>query len=409
MVDSTPLDSIPPPDGVPRPLRGPFTRWPRMADAALAIVVFTVDLLFASFEDVANVEDFTLRLVGDFPIAAYFVLAAGSAVLYWRRRHPLVVLGVGLVLSLFWAGASYPGEPGIAILVSLYSVGRHVADDRYSFGGVAVILALVGVSALSGAETAAVIGLDLVMAALPWYVGRRVRIRGEFLTIVQERAAHLERERVADAQRAVAEERARIARELHDVVAHRVSLMTVQAGAAKTVAADDPAAALRAMEAVEQAGREALGELRHLLGVLRPGTDGNGPGPLPGLAEVPRLVEQLRGAGLDVSLTADAVPTDVPARVDLSGYRIIQEALTNVLKHAGPGARAEVRLSTDNNAVVIEVVDTGSGGTILPRSGHGIVGMRERALLLGGSFDAGPRPDGGFHVDARLPIGKEQT
>ncbi|HXQ55486.1 MAG TPA: sensor histidine kinase, partial [Actinomycetes bacterium] len=218
-----------------------------------------------------------------------------------------------------------------------------------------------------------------------------------------------------EARRIVTEERTRIARELHDVVAHRVSLMTVQAGAAKAVAAEDPEASLRAMGAVEEAGRQALDELRHLLGVLRPETDLDGLGPQPGLADLPRLVEQIRGAGVDVSLATDGVSGELPARVDLFAYRIVQEALTNVLKHAGPGAHSEVRLGTDRSGIVIEVLNDGRGAVIMPGSGaaegsargHGIVGMRERARLLGGTLDAGPRPGGGFGVVAHLPTGTE--
>jgi signal transduction histidine kinase len=200
----------------------------------------------------------------------------------------------------------------------------------------------------------------------------------------------------------------------------------VQAGAAKAVAAEDPEGALRAMGAVEEAGRQALDELRHLLGVLRPESDLDGLGPQPGLADLPRLVGQVRGAGLDVSLATDGVPAELPARVDLFAYRIVQEALTNVLKHAGPGARSEVRLGTDRSGIVIEVLDDGRGleppsaaaGPFRPadspvgdrqdrRSGHGIVGMRERARLLGGTLDARPRPGGGFRVVAHLPTGGE--
>src|SRR4029453_12402238 len=195
----------------------------------------------------------------------------------------------------------------------------------------------------------------------------------------------------------------------------RVSLRTVQAGAAKAVSAKDPEGALRAMAAVEEAGRQALDELRHLLGVLRPETDPDGLGPQPGLADLPRLVEQTRAAGLDVSLDTDGVTAGLPARVDLFAYRIVQEALTNVLKHAGPGARTEVRLGTDRRGVVIEILDDGRGATALPgpdlddarAQGHGIVGMRERARLLGGTLDARPRPGGGFSVVAHLPTGGE--
>ena len=408
MTDRKALNPMTPLGSVPRPLLGPFTRWPRTADATLAFVVFMTGLFNGSSQDDANAQDFAIRFVTDLPITAYFVLAAGSAALYWRRRQPLIVFGVSLVVSFLWENLGYPGDPGITTLISLYGVGRYATKDQWSYGGAGVALALVGISALSDTETTATaIGFSFFVTFLSWYIGRRVRIRGEYLTILQERAAYLERERAAEARRAVADERARIARELHDVVAHRVSMMTVQAGAAKTVAADDPAGAFQAMEAVEQAGRQALGELRHLLGVLRPEAEVDGLGPQPRLAEVPRLVDQLRGAGLEISLTIDGVPTDLPARVDLSAYRIVQEALTNVLKHAGPGARTEVRLSADNGRVAIEVADTGRGGTILPGSGHGILGMRERALLLGGSLDAGPRPGGGFQVVARLPIGEE--
>ena len=246
----------------------------------------------------------------------------------------------------------------------------------------------------------------LIMAA-GWWLGDGARRRQEAVVTAQQRAAELERAREELARRAVTEERLRIARELHDVVAHRVSLMTVQAGAAKTIAADDPESASQAMHEVEKAGRQALDELRHLLGVLRPEADVEALGPQPGLANVPRLVEQFRAAGLDVSLTMEGAQIDLPARVDLSAYRIVQEALTNALKHAGPSARTEVHLSTDNHHVAIEVLDNGRGVTILPGSGHGIVGMRERALLLRGSLHVGPRPGRGFQVVARLPIRDE--
>jgi len=271
-----------------------------------------------------------------------------------------------------------------------------------SYIGLGGAFALVAISHFLDAVTAAEIGFGFFVTFLVWYIGRRLRFRGE-------RAAQLEREQAAEARRAVVEERTRIARELHDVVAHQVSLMTVQAGAAKTVAAEDPECASQAMEAVEKAGHQALDELRHLLGVLRPEAEIDGLGPQPGLADVPGLVDQLRAAGLDVSLTMVGVQTHLPARVDLSAFRIVQEALTNVLKHAGPSARTEVRLRTDNQGIAIEILDDGHGATILPGSGHGILGMRERALLLGGSLDAGPRPGGGFQVVARLPIAGEQA
>jgi len=203
----------------------------------------------------------------------------------------------------------------------------------------------------------------------------------------------------------VAEERSRIARELHDVVAHRVSLMTVQAGAAKTVANTDPAAALLAMQAVEQAGREALDELRHLLDVLRPDSGNTALGPQPGIADLPRLAAQLDEAGISVKMDVSGIPDGLPARVDLFVYRIVQESLTNVLKHAGDAPLPSVLVTGRAGEIAIEVTDHGRGATILPGSGHGVIGMRERALLLGGTLDAGPVPNGGWRVKAILPTG----
>lgn len=386
------------------PSRGPFTRWPRAADAVLAVIVFLWSVLIS---DEDPEQDLALRDMTDLPVAAFFVFAVASGALYWRRHRPLVVLGLNLAALATLMGLGYPDSMW-GLPIALYSVGRYANDDQLSYVGVGATLALTAISTLVDGEAAGSIGFVLVFVFAIWYIGRRIRIRGGYLKLLQERAAQLEREQAAEARRAVAEERTRIARELHDVVAHRVSLMTVQAGAAKTVASDDPEASLRAMEAVENAGRQALDELRHLMGVLRPAAEADELGPQPGLADVPRLVERLTEAGLEVSLTMDRVQTDdLPARVDLSTYRIVQEALTNVLKHAGPGACAEVRLGTDNDEVTIEVLDNGHGATILPGSGHGIAGMRERTQLLGGSLDAGPRPAGGFQVVAHLPTDKE--
>jgi signal transduction histidine kinase len=388
-----------------RSVGGPFTRWPRGADAVLAFVVFLVAVFVTS--EGPN-DDMVIRSVGDLPIAAFFVLVGASGALYWRRSQPLLVLGVTLIASalstgfvlLELVGAADVELVGVAMLVALYSVGRYATNDRWSSIGLGGAFAVIALSAAVEGVTAVEIGFGFVVAFVVWYLGRRLRLRAE-------RAWELEREQAAEARRAIAEERTRIARELHDVVAHRVSLMTVQAGAAKTVAADDLEGAVQAMEAVEEAGRQALSELRHLLDVLRPEAEVDGLGPQPGLADVPRLIDQFERAGLNVSLTMNGARTDLPVRVDLSAYRIVQEALTNVLKHAGTTAQTEVRLSTDDRGVAIEVLDDGHGDTILPGSGQGIVGMRERAQLLGGSLEARPLPGGGFQVVARLPIGKE--
>lgn len=343
--------------------------------------------------------DVAIQPIGAIPAGVFLISAVAAGALYWRRRAPLVAWGVAMIGSAASLAAGYECVVGIAV-IALYSVGRYVPAHRWSYVAVAGTVGLAALGDLVAGVPAADSAVGLLVTGLVWYAGRRIRFRGE-------RAAQLEHERAAEARRAVVEERTRIARELHDVVAHRVSMMTVQAGAAKVVAMEDPAGARRAMEAVENTGRKALDELRHLLAVLRPEAGGDDLGPQPGLADLPRLVDQLREAGLDASLTTSDVPADLPARVNLSAYRIIQEALTNVLRHAGPGSRATVQLSRDNNSLVINVLDDGRGTATLADSGHGIVGMRERALLLGGDLAAGPRPGGGFQVVARLPVREE--
>jgi signal transduction histidine kinase len=403
MVNGTALPSRTPLGNAPRRFQGPFARWPRAADAALAIAVF----LATVFVTEGPGDALAIRHLGDVPVLALLDFAVASAALYWRRRAPLAVLGVALTTWAVTIGSGYADVGGVAI-IALYSAGRYATRDRWGYMGVAAAIAVVVIDGLTDSAPWGEILFGAVVMELAWYVGHRLRLRSE-------RAAQLLREQAAEARRIVTEERTRIARELHDVVAHRVSLMTVQAGAAKAVAAQDPEGARQAMGAVEQAGRQALDELRHLLGVLRPGADLDGLGPQPGLADLPRLVEQIRGAGVDVSLATDGVSAELPARVDLFAYRIVQEALTNVLKHAGPGAHTQVRLSTNRSGIVIEVLDDGQGSIVMPGSapaqggarGHGIVGMRERALLLGGTLDAGPRRGGGFQVVACLPTGGE--
>jgi signal transduction histidine kinase len=394
MVNRTPLGSV------PREFGRPFARWPRAADAVLAIVVFLVTLFVAD----APGDALAIRPLGDLPIAAPPVFAGAAAALYWRRRAPLVVAGVAVIAWAVTLGIGVDWNVnGIMTIIALYSAGRYAAADRRAYGCVAAAVVVVNIDGLDDQapwQDSVVYGS--IGMFLAWYVGRRVRLRAE-------RAAQRSRDQAAEARRIVTEERTRIARELHDVVAHRVSLMTVQAGAAKAVAAQDLADALQAMGAVEEAGRQALAELRHLLGVLRPESDLGGLGPQPGLADLPRLVEQIRGAGVDVALTKDGLPAALPARVDLFAYRIIQEALTNVLKHAGPGARTDVRLGADRTGIVVEVCDDGRGAGAVQggTGGHGLIGMRERALLLGGTLDAGPHQGGGFRVIAHLPTGGE--
>jgi len=364
----------------------------RAADAALVGASFLASVLVYA----RNGDDSAFRTFADVPLPAYLVFAVAAAALLGRRPRPVAVFAVALVCAGLATWLGY-GHVGVATLVSLYSVGRY-SPSRLS--NALVVIAALGF-AVTDALTAEATVADAVGGALVtvlvWSGGLAVRHR-------DERAALLAREQAAQESRVLAEERARIARELHDVVAHGVSLMTVQAGAARTVASVDPEGAVQAMAAVEQAGRQALGELRHLLQVLRPDSADGELGPQPGLADIPRLVSQLGEAGLQVSLDADPAPVGLPGRVDLFAFRIVQEALTNALKHAGPGTAVSVTVRIDHRALTIDVADDGPGSDAPAGTGHGLVGMRERTQLLGGSLRAGPRPGGGFEVAAVLPL-----
>jgi signal transduction histidine kinase len=245
-------------------------------------------------------------------------------------------------------------------------------------------------------------GAALVFA-IAWLVGREVRRRRREVTLLQERAARLEHDQEEQARAAVVEERGRIARELHDVVAHSVSVMVVQAQAGPHLLGE-PDQARGVFRSIESSGREALVELRRLLGILRTGDEELAIGPQPGLSSLGSLVEQVREAGLPVELRVEGDPVQLPPGVDLSAYRIVQEALTNTLKHAGR-AEAEVVVRYGPSALELEISDDGSGAPAsVNGSGHGLIGMRERVALYGGALEAGTRNGGGYAVRARLPL-----
>ncbi len=231
------------------------------------------------------------------------------------------------------------------------------------------------------------------------------RGRRAYVEQVEQRAIEAERSRDAEARRSADEERVRIARELHDVLAHRISSISVQSGVALHLLEHDPGQARIALQGINDASREALGELRATLGLLR-GVDERSPrAPAAGLARLGEIVAGARAAGVDVEIVAQGAPDDLPSAVDLAAFRIVQESLTNVMRHA-PGRQATVTLTFGPEAVTVETVDDGSDvATDWGRAGgHGLVGMRERALALGGEFEAGPRTEGGFRVFVRLPI-----
>ena len=378
-----------------RVIGGPSRLPPVGVDVAVAVAGFGASVVNVASQDAAGISEI--------PVAGFLMLAIGSVALFWRRRWSLAVLGVALAMTVAWTAFGYPGNPVFHILVALYAVGRYVPQWRISLAALTVGLVVVVFGQVADGDPVSEVVTALILTTLPWYVGRRIRIRRNF---ARERAEYLEWKRATEAERVIADARAGIARELHDVVAHNVSVMTVQAGVARLVVADDPERAVEAIGAVEQAGRRALDELRHLLGVLRPETASGELGPQPALIQVHELADQLRQTGMSISLAVD-VSSELPVRVDLFAYRIVQEALTNVLKHGGVGVAAQVRVEETDGCLDIEVTDTGTATNTLPGSGQGIVGMQERAMLLGGTFEARPRPEGGFRVFARLPIGDQ--
>lgn len=325
--------------------------------------------------------------------------------LAWRRRFPwsvlLIVFGSfvwdwALGLSLYNYLATV-----VAGLLALYTLAVSRPLPAAVAGFLLAYLAT-SISALGHEWQSLTWGLVLFGGV--WLVGRAMRSRRMLIDELQLATRELERAHDENARAAVAEERTRIARELHDVVAHAVSVMVVQAGAAQRTLGTDPARAGGAMLAVQESGRQALTELRRLLGVLRPG-DAGAPAlsPQPGLADLPGLAERMGHAGLSVSISEDGSPGELTPGVELTAYRIVQEALTNVLKHAD-ARRAAVVVRYAPDAVELEITDSGAGPVRTNADqGHGLLGMRERAALYGGQFDAGPGCAGGYVVRARLP------
>jgi signal transduction histidine kinase len=341
------------------------------------------------------------------PIAIGMVLLINLP-LAWRRRYPLVIGPLVAAASIAYGIAPYPdlGVPvPLGALVAFYTTMAYCSRRTATLiAGGACVAALAGMLLpVTDADP-----VDFAFAGLllgsTWALGDSARSRRAYTAELEARAARLERERELEASRAAAEERARIARELHDVVAHHVSMMVVQAEAGPVVVERDPKTAAQAFDSIGAIGRQALGEMRRLLGVLRSGED-RAPSltPQPGLEQLPALVEQVRQAGLEAKLEVEGEPRPLPPGMDLSAYRIVQEALTNAVRHAGPGA-AKVLVRYGDGDVRLEIRDHGVGSRNDNHAGHGLVGMRERVNLYGGDLAAGPHPDGGFTVAARLPL-----
>ncbi|MFF1476555.1 sensor histidine kinase [Streptomyces sp. NPDC058301] len=348
-----------------------------------------------------------------------------SVVVALRRRAPekMVVLAALMGLAQLALNVS-PNVSDFALLVAIYTaaaIGERWAS-RFALAGSLVAAALAMLrwpdydNGSGGTSLGAVIFFAAVMTVpfvLAWVLGDSMRTRRAYFAQLEERAARLEKEREAQAKVAVAAERARIARELHDVVAHNVSVMVVQADGAAYVMDAAPDQARIALETISMTGRQALAEMRRLLGVLRTGEhrEAGEYVPQPDVEQIEELVEQVRTAGLTVDFKIEGTPRPLPSGVELTAYRIVQEALTNTRKHGGPEAGASVRLVYFDDGLGLLVEDDGRGAAHemyedggADGQGHGLIGMRERVGMVGGTLDAGPRPGGGFRISALLPL-----
>jgi signal transduction histidine kinase len=373
-------------------------RSPRAFDVALAVVLALVTLAGSVGESHPSQPSYKPPPGSHLATApaAYLLVAVSALALIWRRRRPVLVLAVSLGAALLYICLGYfGGAVMLNPMFALYAVAVAVPTTRAIGLSVITMLSLMAANAAVGpfgtaggfvlipGEVAAALFLGL------WAASRRAALR----------------ESAEQARRAVDAERLRIARELHDVVAHTMATINVQAGVAAHVIDQQPDQAAQALEAIRQASKEGLRELRGILNVLRQADEQDERSPAPRLAQLDELVENATRAGLPTSVTVHGQERTLAPTVDLTAYRIVQESLTNALRHAGP-TTASVTLSYSDHQLQVEVIDGGRRGVDgTPHgAGHGIAGMRERAEAVGGSLIAGPGPQGGFRVHARLPL-----
>ena len=384
-------------------VRRRYSATPRVVDAFLALALTVLLLVEASAGDNRR------QLLS--PVAVLMTIP-----LAWRRRQPLLIFIVVIIGAIGGINA-VPLAGLCAVLVAAYSVGAYSRNRPVSLGVMALTAAFVALIGGGMPPIPQPTAPFLILLPL-WLVGDALRAWRLRAAASEDRAARLERERDQAMRAAAAEEQARIARELHDVVAHSVSVMVVQAGAARHVVRTSPEQAHEALLAVETCGREAMTELRRLLGVLdRDGDDdGISLAPQPGVAQLHSLVRRVGEAGLPVSLRVEGQPRPLLPSVDLTVYRIVQEALTNALKYTNL-ARTEVILDYRDAEVKVEILDEGPShamrggeeGAGVQRVGHGLVGMRERVALYGGTLEAGPRLERGYAVRAWLPLSDQRS
>src|SRR5690625_1523155 len=386
----------------------PRARSPRVSDgllvAALAVVLGVPSVLMAPSSNGAWLAN----------IAA---AVAMPAAMFWRRQRPVASTAVVYTAALVHFAAGSPWLPAdVIVLVAVYSVAVHgsVVASRWALAGALLGAGLQAVAPLQrtgspslAAGSAAFVGLSAVVVAV-WALGHARRNRLRHADTLAEREQRLAVEREQQAQIVAAAERARIARDMHDVVAHSLSVVIAQADGGQYAARHDPAAAQRALATIADTGRAALADMRKILGVLRAPEDEDAEAPMapqPLDADIAELVTQVRDAGLSVSLMRLGTARALPPGLGVTVYRVCQEALTNVLKHAGSAVTASVLLQWEARRLVLQVDDTGRGAAAVgDGAGHGLVGMQERVDLFGGTLHAGPRPGGGFRVRVELPL-----
>ena len=384
------------------PRRKPLAT-PTLADAVLALALAVFGLLDLWL----NLDNSTYY--GSDTTAA-FVMVTAALALAWCRYRPLatvcVVVAVVAGPELFTRLTITLWGHFVPVLIAAYAVARWGATRRRSTVGLLVVVAGTGVLMLRvpSVQTAANIPFTLVPIAGAFVAGTVLRERQHRHQELAAHASHLEAARDEQVAAAVADERARIARELHDIVAHCVSVMVVQAGACEDLLDRSPERAREPLRAVQETGRQAVAELGRMLGLLRQSDpDRLDLAPQPGTAQLPELADRMGALGLPVQLTTSGDPRPLPPGVDLTAYRVVQEALTNALKHGGPGVTAQVEVRYLPRTLEVEIADDGRA-VMAEGTGHGLIGMTERASIYGGTIDAGVRPEGGFRVHIALPL-----
>ncbi len=382
----------------------------RLLDLGLVVVLLAAGLLEAFLRPSSGAG-----FSGGADLGVVVATVAIALPLAWRRRYPIQMIALSAVayLGALFAGYQNTSAADSAQLIAIYSVGvyamRPAADRARWVMGVAIVGGLVWAHHL-GEFSLAEISTMIATWVGSLVFGETVFIRRRYQAALEERARLLEADRDERARVAVQEERARISREFHDIWAHTLSVVVVQAGAGLEVFDESPEQARLALSRIREAGRRSLAEVRRVIA----SDTGEGAlgtrAPAPGLADLDRLVDELGRAGVPVAVSVSTPIDDLPADVDLSAFRIVQQALTNTLLHAGSGASARVEVSKSDGNLLIDVLDDGRGSPEPPDPsrprGRGLIGMRERVALFGGDVRAGPESDGGFAVHARIPVGE---